>query len=237
MRRHREKLELSQDELARRCRDSAGLTWSRSTLTDVEAGKTPLELAEALVLAHILDCPVEELFDGEEMWVQVTPGFGGSSSSLRALLRGGEDFWYRNTEFDLFVPRRLLRTLTPDERARLRRLAPNLSEDLIEETLAAPRGEAEQKAARRLGVTPAEVAVVSRALWDRSLTEERERRLSETDEAKAPVRSLRGYRGHITRQLIRDMRSYLLENGTIDSGSMPSIGSTSTARTLPATSG
>jgi hypothetical protein len=51
----------------------------------------------------------------------------------------------------------------------------------------AARGEAEQKAARRLEVTPAVVAIVSCVLWDRSLTQERERRLSMTDEAEAPT--------------------------------------------------
>jgi transcriptional regulator with XRE-family HTH domain len=204
VRRHREERELSQDQLARRCRQ-AGLSWSRSTLTDVEAGKKDLKLAEALVLAHVLECPVAELLEGEAVWVQVTPGLGGSSSGLRALVRGGEDFWARDTTLDQMAPRRLLRALTPEEQARLSRLAPNLSEDTIEETLATPRGEAEQKAARRLGVTPAEVAVVSCYLWARSLTEERERLLQETEEADAPRRSLRGFRAHLTRALVADL--------------------------------
>ena len=203
VRRHREVGGLTQDELARSCRD-AGLTWSRSTLTDVEAGKKDLELAEALVLAHILECPVEALFEGDAVWVQVTPGFGGSSSGLRTLLRGGKDFLDRDTTLDQMAPPRLQRSLTPGERARLARLAPSLSEDLIEETLAVPHGEAEQKAARRLGVTPAEVAVVSRDLWDRSLTEERERQLKE-DMAGDAWGSPRGLRGHITRGLLVEL--------------------------------
>jgi hypothetical protein len=90
----------------------------------------------------------------------------------------------------------------------LPRLAPRLSEDLIEETLAVPRGEAEQKAARRLGVTPAEVAVVSRDLWGRSLTEEREWRLvvqtQEETEAEL-LRSPHGLRGHVTRGLLVEL--------------------------------
>lgn len=209
MRRHREVEGLTQDELARRCRD-AGLTWSRSTLTDVEAGKKDLELAEALVLAHILECPVEGLFEGDAVWVQVTPGFGGSSSGLRTLLRGGEDFLDRDTTFDQMAPPRLQRSLTPAETARLPRLAPNLSEDLIEETLAVSRGEAEQKAARRLGVTPAEVAVVSRDLWGRSLTEERERQLKEEIEGDH-LGSLHGLRGHITRGLLVELARRFVE--------------------------
>ena len=204
VRRQREERELSQDQLARRCRQ-AGLSWSRSTLTDVEAGKKDLKFAEALVLAHVLECPVAELLEGEAVWVQVTPGFGGSSSGLRTLVRGGEDFRGRDTTLDQLAPRRLLRSLTPEEQARLSRLAPSLSEDLIEETLAAPRGEAEQKAARRLGVTPAEVALVSYYLWTRSLTEERERLLQEMEEADAPRRSLRGFRAHLTRRLVADL--------------------------------
>jgi hypothetical protein len=174
-------------------------------LTDIEAGRKDLKFAEALVLAHVLECPVAELLEGEVVWVQVTPGLGGSSSGLRALVQGGQDFWYRDTTLDQLAPRRLLRALAANEQARLSRLAPNLSEDMIEETLATPRGEAEQKAARRLGVTPAEVAVVSRDLWDRSLTDERERRLQEMDEADAPRRSLRGIRAHLTRRLVADL--------------------------------
>ena len=210
VRRYREVEGLTQDELARSCRD-AGLTWSRSTLTDVEAGKKDLELAEALVLAHILECPVEALFEGDAVWVQVTPGFGGSASGLRTLLRYGEDFLDRDTTFDQMAPPRLQRSLTPGERARLPRLAPSLSEDLIEETLAVPRGEAEQKAARRLGVTPAEVAVVSRDLWGRSLTEEREGQLREEIEEGDVRGRLRGLRGHITRGLLVELASRFAE--------------------------
>jgi hypothetical protein len=177
-------------------------------LTDVEAGKKDLELAEALVLAEILDVPVEGLFEGDAVWVQVTAGFGGSPPGLRTLLRGGEEFSDRVTRLDQMAPPRLQRSLTPAETARLPRLAPRLSEDLIEETLAVPRGEAEQKAARRLGVTPAEVAVVSRDLWGRSLTEEREWRLvvqtQEETEAEL-LRSPHGLRGHVTRGLLVEL--------------------------------
>ena len=207
VRRYRVEQAWTQDELARSCRD-AGLTWSRSTLTDVEAGKKDLELAEALVLAEILDVPVEALFEGDADWVQVTPGFGGSPPGLRTLLRGGEEFSGRDTRLDQMAPPRLQRSLTPGERARLPLLAPRLSEDLIEDTLAVPRGEAEQKAARQLGVTPAEVAVVSRDLWDRSLTEERERRLvvqiQKETEAEL-LRSPHGLRGHVTRGLLVEL--------------------------------
>jgi hypothetical protein len=98
---------------------------------------------------------------------------------------------------------------------RLANLARYLGESELTTVARLTRSEAELRAARTLGITPAEMSVAAHGLWGRSLIEERELRLSETDEAEAPSRSLRGYRGHITRKLIRDLRSYLLENGPI----------------------
>ncbi|HZJ51279.1 MAG TPA: hypothetical protein VFF07_10655 [Actinomycetota bacterium] len=73
--------------------------------------------------------------------------------------------------------------------------------------VAATQNEAEVKTARRLKRDPREVAYASWSLWGHSLTEERDRRLREQqDEGDIPPR-----RGHITRQLDRELRKHIRE--------------------------
>jgi hypothetical protein len=57
-----------------------------------------------------------------------------------------------------------------------------------------------------LGVEPLAVAKAARKLWDRSLTEERDRRLERRD---ATPRSVQALRGHVTRALIAELRGAL----------------------------
>jgi hypothetical protein len=68
-----------------------------------------------------------------------------------------------------------------------------------------PPTEAERRAARHLGVSPARLVIASEDLWGRRLDAERDRRTSET-EAQGEVRALRG---HVTRQLIEELDAAL----------------------------
>jgi hypothetical protein len=74
-------------------------------------------------------------------------------------------------------------------------------------------GDAETRAARRLGREPVEVARAARLLWGRSLADERERRLAEQlGGERVPARSMTARRGHITRELIEELRDYLSDD-------------------------
>lgn len=69
------------------------------------------------------------------------------------------------------------------------------------------RGEAEKKAAVVLSLDPTRVAVLSLKLWGRSLTAEREVRFAQHKPEATGAGSLRTLRGHITRQLIAELRA------------------------------
>jgi hypothetical protein len=187
----------------------------------LEAGQKSLHLSEALVLADVLDRPLIWFFHAADPVdeVAITRSLIGSLSDVRALILAEYEFEERNLKIKA-GKRISSRAKVPqdDMMGPLRELAGGLDEWELTTVARLTRSEAELRAASTLGITPAEISVAAHGLWGRSLIEERERRLCETDEAEAPSRSLRGYRGHITRKLIRELRSYLLEKGTIDSG-------------------
>jgi len=67
--------------------------------------------------------------------------------------------------------------------------------------------EAELHAAERLGVEPGELRAAAERLWGRRLVEEREARLGSD-------RRRRGDRGHVTRQLLRELEAATRESET-----------------------
>jgi len=73
----------------------------------------------------------------------------------------------------------------------------------------ASKGEAEQKAARNLGVTSLAISTAAIVRWGRSLTDERDYRLQRRPAEDARPRSLQAQRGHITRQLLRELAATL----------------------------
>jgi len=66
-------------------------------------------------------------------------------------------------------------------------------------------GEAEWKAARRLGVPVASVNDASERLWGRSLTDRRDLLVAELVGPDADARSLQAHRGHVTRMLLAEL--------------------------------
>jgi transcriptional regulator with XRE-family HTH domain len=213
-------LDLSQDDVARECR-KRGLTWARSTVAVLEAGRKSLQLSEALVLADVLGRPLSGfLYEADPVdEVAITSSLVGGLADVQALIDGGWEFEGR--ELKIKVGKRIssrARTPRADVMGRLPNLAKYLSESELLAVARLTRSEAELRAAHTLGITPAEVSVAAHGLWGRSLIEERERRVSEMDEAEAPLRNLRGYRGHVTRGLLRDLRAYVLQNRDTASG-------------------
>lgn len=71
---------------------------------------------------------------------------------------------------------------------------------------AVPHGELTIKAAKRLGVPPADVEVAAAELWGHGLPEERDRRV--TPQQQETKRQLQARRGHAARALLAELRDY-----------------------------
>lgn len=100
-------------------------------------------------------------------------------------------------------PGRSLRELTQD-------LVPHRATRLPPGAKRGP-GEAEQKAALGLGVTPAEVSRLAKRRWNATLTAKRERRLKAQLRGKGEMtpRTLQAMRGRVTRGLLAELRNEL----------------------------
>jgi transcriptional regulator with XRE-family HTH domain len=184
----REEQGMSQDRLAQLLRGH-GLHWTRSALAKLEREeRDTLTLDQVVVLALALEKTPASLVEGAE-WVTLGADARMRGAALERLLRGEPA---GRPESDLDVP-----------------LVRQFDEGSFDADWVA--GDAETRAARRLGREPVEVASAARSLWGQSLPMERDRRLrylSRVDE-DAEERSVRAFRGHITRQLLDELRTEL----------------------------
>jgi hypothetical protein len=69
----------------------------------------------------------------------------------------------------------------------------------------AARGDAERKAARKLGVDAMNLSVAAHGRYGRSFTAERDARVAEQAPADASPRSLQALRGHVTRAMLAEL--------------------------------
>src|SRR5262249_49323241 len=84
------------------------------------------------------------------------------------------------------------------------RANPHRRGDLQIATRIAESQDAAIKAARKLGVDPETIQTASLKLWNRSLTQERDDRL--TADPDVSTRSRQALRGHVTRELISELQ-------------------------------
>ncbi|WP_165938391.1 helix-turn-helix domain-containing protein [Parafrankia sp. BMG5.11] len=201
VRRAREAAGARQDDVARAAR-RYGLTWSRSKVAALERGAKPVSIEElallTLVLSDVCARPVTvpELIDpGALVHLAGTLHIGGEGLA-RVLAGRPLDTGPMTTAETLAVADAYLSGIRHD-RERARAL-------LLDEATLDPGGEAEEKAARRLGEPQTCVTALSIALWGRTLTEERDRIVAERDDAPSPDR-LRALRGQVTRRLVTDL--------------------------------
>ena len=188
----------SQEGLAHRAR-SHGLRWSRSTVAAVENGTKTLDVTELILLAGTLSLGVLQLLDSDgEVWL--SPDAYCSMKVIRNILTTEEYLDMTRSEIEVEVG------------------APGGGRPITPAELVG-RGEAEQKAARRLGWTPSEVAQVALVLWGQSLSDERDDRVvdnwldgDETElfygEDDRSNRTLQAIRGHVTRELLKELASH-----------------------------
>jgi hypothetical protein len=90
---------------------------------------------------------------------------------------------------------------------------PGMTMGGYEDASEAAGGDAERKAARRLGVPALTLSVAAHSRYGRSFTAERDRRVAEQAPADAPPRTLQALRGHITRALIAELATALTKGG------------------------
>jgi transcriptional regulator with XRE-family HTH domain len=199
----REEIGMSQDLVARLLR-GYGLNWTRSALAKFERGERDTLTVEQLVaLSLALMRTPDSLVEGAE-WVTLGPDSRMRGSALVRLLRGEREAWGNDDDFDVPFWREAIKIT--------QRVPGKVSSSFDVWRLAAwSAGDAEARAARRLGRKPVEVARAAYRLWGRSLVAERDHRL-QLDEGVG-ARSLPALRGHVTRQLLDELRTEL-EDGS-----------------------
>jgi transcriptional regulator with XRE-family HTH domain len=212
---------LTQEQLAEEVRRLWGLPWSRPTLTAIESGHRELSAKELLALTDVLLVSPQELLrglEGERMgnrmaprmgpWLQVGPQ---SSLSLKAVLRSMEAGRRRQVLDGRDTPatRGAAEQIAglPELRRQLEAASIEPTPETLTRAAQGERGEAEKKAATVLGIDPRRVSVLSLKLWGRSLTAEREARFALKKPSAAGATGLRTLRGHITRELIAELRT------------------------------
>jgi transcriptional regulator with XRE-family HTH domain len=237
MRALREERGLRQDDVAQAAR-RLGFHWTRAAVAKLEAGQRGLNAGEFLFLPEMINfasitVPVErrkavvELADllPSDGWIALTNETRVRARALQMLLQGQRK---DVSTLDLDVP--LMRhvdaqaneVLSRFHRSRAERQAiwqavwPEATEIDVSEAVMEAAGEAEQKAASRLGAPPIAVALEARRLWQRSLTAERDRRVASEESAESEdssesenthPRSRQAVRGHVTRLLITELES------------------------------
>lgn len=157
---------VTQDELGRHAR-TVGLRWSASKVADFERGRsspsfsTVLAVLLALQMATERDVTLDELF-GDGGSVALTEGLDVNAAVLADVCRG-EPFRMKKGAW----------------RANTRSASAGEIQALVGggvDALTKRSGLAEQRLAHRLGVSPARLAATSSALWNRTFSEERDRR-------------------------------------------------------------
>ena len=206
----REAKELTQADLASALA-LAGLPIQRGSVGMLEGGQRALDLEELLILAEVLNVSVMDLIGDRQSLVAI--GYNrkqGTWTSRRLndlqarLVYSGE--WLDNVklpdvdESESNLSLSPFRAFDPDEPD-----FAGLTMHQAEAAEAASYNDADRAAARRLGVGPRRLVRAAFRLWGHSLTDERDRRLAAEEPIGADQRQIQAIRGHITRDLLREI--------------------------------
>jgi transcriptional regulator with XRE-family HTH domain len=174
------------------------LRWTRSKLDAIEGGRRQeVTVTELLSLAMVFNVELAEFFVGDGV-VQLTNADLGRNV-MREVVRGNH-------------VRHDLQNLAPE--ARMKELL--RSEDLIAKAEAAMHPdptEADEELARKLGLPLKTVTEAAYALWDRTLTEERDAQTAGLGDMTTGERT--AHRGHITRELAQRLENELARRGVV----------------------
>jgi transcriptional regulator with XRE-family HTH domain len=185
-----------QDDLAEKMRRiGARPVWSQATVASTERGSRRASLGEVLLLAGIFNTPLDRLLATDADWMEVAGAVVPGKGPYRL---GGEDPLLGLSERLASAAEVASDAQFRPVRAVARRYGVGEDRETLYAILATSHGEAERKAARRLGTEPLEVAGASFSLWGHGLTKERDSRLTGEGDARA-------LRGHITRTLLQEI--------------------------------
>jgi transcriptional regulator with XRE-family HTH domain len=192
----------SQSDLAREAQDY-GLTWGQTVVSAIEKGARVLDLDELLLLCVVLRVGPQDLLaggDGEGVWLAHIP----MSLDLARTILSGEGN-YGIPQAGRWV------TAVPGENDSIhwKTLWPGLDADGWAQAVRDSVQDAEKKAGRSLTVSPLDVATAAHGLWGRSLTAERDARVSAEKPSDADDRTIQGLKGHTTRKLIDELKRYM----------------------------
>jgi hypothetical protein len=192
-----------------------GLRWSTGSVADLEVGRRTLTAVELVLLPDLLSAAcgrrisLTDLLPGAGR-IQLTDFASSPASYVRDVLGGRVS---RNG-LQLAAPEPV-KAAVQDARstfALLKKLGGESvqSSDLSSWVRAAHP--VEEKTAIRLGLPLGVIVVAGRQLWGRSMAAERDERVKPPS---TNARRNQAKRGHATRQLVDEMRSYLEERGVL----------------------
>ncbi|KLL10806.1 helix-turn-helix domain-containing protein [Protofrankia coriariae] len=185
LRRLREQWQWTQHEMAVTFQRH-GLSWTRVRVAAIERGdRDTVDLGTLLLLSEAIGVAPAEFFAGDGD-VRLSPQAVAPRAYVREQLSGTPSH-LRSTD--------LLVTIKPDN--------PNLGIRPITST------EADEALARRLGASTQTVVMEALTLWGHSLTDERDRRVRALGDMEPNERQ--AHRGHITRELSREIEQRLAE--------------------------
>jgi transcriptional regulator with XRE-family HTH domain len=197
---------LRQDELAKTMRRVWGLNWSRATIAALETGKRQLTIEEFLVLLGTYPDRFFSDVDQDEITVGAARL---PTASIIGLFSLKQLVPYKSR------PSLLERIAESNDMGDLENWVhlenPNVPPLILYEEVNA---DAEQKTAKALSrmcgirITPMAVVVLARNLWEgRSLSAKRDEEAKKTVGDSADERTLQAVRGHVTRQLVKQLKA------------------------------
>jgi transcriptional regulator with XRE-family HTH domain len=190
LRREREDRGLTAADVALLAADRLSLGWDRSTVTRIELGQRQLLAGELVLLAVLYDAPVADLLPDERC--ELSPAV----IAVPAAAAKTVEWQQRVALADTVTATDALSVLTTTATATAALSVTKYRAD-----------DATVKAAHRLGVDPSAVAAAAIQLWGRGLTAERDRRVEAMPGESPQSRGRR--RGHVTRELVEDLRRSL----------------------------
>jgi transcriptional regulator with XRE-family HTH domain len=209
-------LGLRQDEVAKAA-GWAGLGWTQSTIAAIERGSRALSLGEWFLLSTVIGFATGYVTHQVEL-ADLLPTSGRVALSeettadveaLRDALAGRLTDPDRKVFADFDTP--FIRRANEGMRRQLAKvkellpLWPDMTLGGYEDAQKAARGDAERKAARKLGVEALQLSVAAHGRYGRSFTAERDARVAEQAPEDALPRSLQALRGHVTRTMLAEL--------------------------------
>jgi transcriptional regulator with XRE-family HTH domain len=191
----------TQDAFAQKCREVAGLEWARATVAQIETGERDVSARELLALTRVFDRNVGQILETDRVYpVAIAPGRTVHANHLSMLASGDiSNVRIKSLQGTAAV--------SSDATGRLNVTRRQLQGHDPNEILRDAQRETEQSIARRLKITPEHVALIARRQWEHSLVEERELRFERFGGTSGTASTDRTQRGHITRQLLEELKA------------------------------